>query len=89
MLTSIYTDAELSNIYNNDPVLKQLNENLKNIEENHPIERTYKSKNLFDVVETRGAKGDALYADVMTNIDRRTRQINAYLRQHLPASESI
>ena len=81
MLTSIYTDAELSNIYNNDPVLKQLNENLKNIEENHPIERTYKSNNLFDAVETRGEKGDALYEDVMTKIDHQTRQINAELSQ--------
>jgi hypothetical protein len=81
MLTSIYTDAELSNIYNNDPVLKQLNENLKNIEENHPIERSYKNNNLFDVVETRGEKGDALYEEVMTKIDRRTRQINAELSQ--------
>ena len=81
MLTSIYTDAELSKIYNDDLVLKQLYKDLKDIEENHPIERSYKNNNLFFVVETRGAKGDALYEDVMTKIDRRTRQINAELSQ--------
>ena len=81
MLTSVYTDAELSKIYNDDLVLNQLYKDLKDIEENHPIERNYKSNNLFDVVETRGGKGDALYEDVMTKIDRRTRQINAELSQ--------
>ena len=81
MLTSIYTDAELSKIYNDDLVLNQLYKDLKDIEENHPIERSYKNNNLFDVVETRGKKGDALYEDVMTKIDRRTRQINAELSQ--------
>jgi len=81
MLTSIYTDAELSKIYNDDLVLNQLYKDLKDIEENHPIERSYKNNNLFDVVETRGEKGDALYEDVMTKINRRTRQINAELSQ--------
>ena len=81
MLTSIYTDAELSKIYNDDLVLNQLYKDLKDIEENHPIERSYKNNNLFDVVETRGENGDALYEDVMTKIDRRTRQINAELSQ--------
>ena len=62
-------------------VLNQLYKDLKDIEENHPIKRSYKNNNLFDVVETRGEKGDALYEDVMTKIDRRTRQINAELSQ--------
>jgi hypothetical protein len=81
MLTSIYSDSELARIYYNDPVLKRLNKILKNVEENYPIERSYKNNNLFNVVETRGETGDALFADVMTKMDRRTRQINDELNK--------